>query len=781
MRPLVLILAGLALIGWLAQTGAPGVVDPLNVQDNLASPAGHLNEAHTLGQTLLVHSPRLSAIQVCWIASDDFSFAPGSRVTFHLRSRVDDSADRVTVALPLDQVRHNQCSAFRFSPQSDSSGRAYYFFLDAASAESTRGWFSVWASADDVLPEERAYYDDIPADYDLVFRTYSAPDFFAAFDTFREIFARQLPILLIAALMCALPGLALLATAAGRPPTAINFHPNFGERKRIGNFPETFALIGGLGFAALSAASLALLWFQLSVAWIIGAIIIAGGMILAIVRGKIIIGVFDSDEKRTTKDEIRRPSFILRHSKSADRNLQTLAILAALALLALAVGLVQFAELPAPLWVDSYSHAADIQNLLTQGRVPLNKIYHFGFHGIVALLIQTSGISIPAAIILIGQLIVVQIGLSFFAFGKRWTGSDVVGLASAICVWFLAPTPMYFLTWGRYPLLLGVALLPIAFICAMDWIDAPRFDVRAFSLVVVTLAGLAFAHLRLLAFYVVFLAIYCAWQRAHARRLAWLVLIGAPIGILWLAMLLSQPDGARNLSAQIAFWSGIDLATAFEILQSHHGSIAWTLAALGLVVVFARRNARALIVVAWFGALLALAGLLTLIGAPLLEVPFVVLMGFFSAALLIGELAQVAFTQARRIGLLVGVCVSLLGAREMLTIVNPATILFTRADEKAMTWIAANTPEDARVRVNTFAWYPGVHVPSDGGAWIPYFTHRAIVMPNNAPDAQAYTHIYLGRRAGILRARDFADVARYEVVYEEAGVKIFRCRRITNE
>ncbi|MBM3127885.1 MAG: hypothetical protein FJ009_04525 [Chloroflexi bacterium] len=690
MRPIVFVLAGLALIGWMTLSGSPGVVDPLDVQDRLAQPAGQLRDARTVGQTFVAHSSRLSAIQVCWVASDDFSFAPSSRVTFHLRARADDPTDLVTVAFPLTQVRHNECSSFRFFPQSDSAARAYYFFLDAASAEITRGWFSVWASDDDVLSEGRAHAAHLPTNYDLAFRAYSASDLFAACDTVRQALARQPGIFLVVGLMCALAGLVSFRT----------------QRE-------------------ISGASM--------------------------------------------------QGFSSRHT------LVAMTLLAALALLTVALGILQFAELPAPLWVDSVNHAADIQEILTRGHAPLDRIYHFGFHGIVALLIQVSGMAIAPAIILIGQLIVVQIGLSFFAFGKRWTGSDLVGLVSAIAVWFLTPTPMYFLTWGRYPLLLGAAILPLALIAALDWFDAPRFNARALLLVVVTLAALAFAHLRLLAFYFVFLALYCAWQRAHTRRLLALALLVVPAGIAWSVLLLSQPDGAQNASATLAFWSGIDLATTFEILRSHYGAIAWTLAALGLGVAFARRNARALFVVAWFSALVVLAAIATWLGAPLLEVPFVLLMGFFPAAFLIGELARVVREKMRATKFLaplemtLGLLVVLLGAREMLTIVNPTTILFTRADERAMTWIAANTPDDARLLVNAFAWYPTIYVPSDGGAWIPYFTRRAIVIahPTARSDAQA-NYVYLGRRAGILRARDFADARRYELVYEEEEIRIWK-------
>lgn len=477
--------------------------------------------------------------------------------------------------------------------------------------------------------------------------------------------------------------------------------------------------------------------------------------------------------------------------------------LAGLTLLACVVSLAQFADLPAPLWVDSYRHAADVQTILTRGHAPSDRVYHFGFHYIVAWIVKLSGASIPAAMILVGQFIIVQIGLSFFAFGKRLTRSAIVGLACAACVWFLTPTPMYFLTWGRYPLLLGIAILPLALIAAMDWLDAPRFDGRTALFAIVTLVGLVNAHVRLLAFYVIFVVVYVAWctvsslriSEANAgvcggrsrppqtlfpflQRLGTLALVLIALGIGWSAVWMQQPAGVNNLAAVVTFWSGIDFATAFAILRSHYGVWVWLAAACGLGIAIAQRRVPALIVVAWFGVLVLCAALFTLLGIPLLEVPIVLLMVFFPAALLIGELAHALHERARpsrffaSLEMIIALLIVLLGAREMLSIFNPITILFTRADERAMQWITTNTPDDARFLVNTFEWYPNTYVPTDGGAWIPYFTQRAIV----TSPAESFTYVYLGHREGIWHARDFADPTRYALVYDENGIRIWQVK-----
>ena len=89
------------------------------------------------------------------------------------------------------------------------------------------------------------------------------------------------------------------------------------------------------------------------------------------------------------------------------------------------------------------------------------------------------------------------------------------------------------------------------------------------------------------------------------------------------------------------------------------------------------------------------------------------------------------------------------------------------------------------------AWHGFTYVPSDGGGWIPYLTDRPVdfwdsstALAYDDPDAVArwiaarkITHVYFGRRAGVLSRDDFASQARrYERVYDREGVVIFRVR-----
>ena len=133
--------------------------------------------------------------------------------------------------------------------------------------------------------------------------------------------------------------------------------------------------------------------------------------------------------------------------------------------------------------------------------------------------------------------------------------------------------------------------------------------------------------------------------------------------------------------------------------------------------------------------------------------------------------------------------VSALGARDMLSVVNPATILFSGADQNAMTWIQEHTPRDSSFLINSDAWYgPGLS-PSDGGWWISLLTGR----PTDYVDSPSVTEsadmgtltrwidshkidlIYLGRRNGVLQKGDFAcQPERYAPVYDQDGITIYQ-------
>lgn len=527
--------------------------------------------------------------------------------------------------------------------------------------------------------------------------------------------------------------------------------------------------------------------------------------------------------------------FLLRATPSSlhIRIAGTLALLAALI-----IAFLQIRDLPAPLWVDSFMHAQYVHSILSNARLPTENFYHLGFHTLAAIISRTFDLSVPESLLLTGQFSWVLVGIAVFFYSRKISNSVVAGLVSAICVWFLSPTPVYFITWGRYPLVLGSALLPLALFCALHLFE--RRNARHIIFAALAFAALAFTQVRLLAFYFAFLVIYGALsfrqgnanekhlhqsQTPEAQRggtgralpvtplftfrlpitnlfILWTSFLIIPA--LWLIYLFSHGVTPQSILAQNQAAPSIDLQTALDVLQTHHGIEFFILAAISAILGLVRRSRVTFLMVGWLAALAALAlTLSTPILGELVPLSLVALMAFLPAAVLIGDAAQFAYERWRAPNRIVHAavwialvgCISLLAARDMINIANPTTILFTRADEDAMGWIRAHVPPQSTFLVNSFNWVGTTYVPSDGGGWIPYFSDNSIVYLDGSASqidsesarmqwiaGQKLDYVYLGTRAGTLSAAElFSHSEIFSLVYYDSGIRIFRIKPRTGE
>ncbi len=775
MRSLLVALAiSVALILLAAFTGDSDAVDPRNIQDNVARPAGALDAAHTLGQTMVFRMPRLRAIAVRWIVSADVEFAPASRVVLHLRHRASDPAEIASASIALSDLRNNEFAKFSFAPLQDSQDQPFYFFIDASQTEITRGYISLWAADVNDYPDGQMYSNGTAAAGDLAFRAYYDPDLPLMLGALQRAAGRYLTASLIAISIFLSVGLALAALSG-----------ILAARSLV----ENIALAGGLGLAALSAASILLLALRAPVQWL--GLIVVAALVMALV----------SAARARLRQRSHSTPRVARQFNFID------GALAALALLSIAVGFLQIRDAIVPLWKDSPIHAGLISTLLAQGHLPTDSFYHYGFHSIAALLVQWFGATIPVTMLLIGPLLITQCGLSVFLLTKRLTGSARAALVSAVGAWFLSPTPAYFVTWGRYPLLLGAALLPLTLLFVVEYLEQSHFDARTYALMVLVSAGLAFAHVRLAAFALIFAAIYWAcqfWRARDARvrsslirRAALALGAGVVMSAIWLIPLQASRAALPQMLPPYLSEYALDLSTAVTIPLTQHGVLLLALAAIGAAVALARRRGGVLLMLAWFIALFALAAL-PVLGDKYLPASLVALIGFLPVSMLVGDLADFLYTKtaadSTRAAVVWGATVMIvaaLGARAEISIVNPATILFTDADQNALAWITEHTPADSKFLINSAAWFGPGDSPTDGGWWIPFLTGRAIdfiaqpISPG-APDAetlarwidsQAINFIYLGSRRGVLQRSDFVCAPdRYVRVYSQDGITIFQVR-----
>jgi len=150
------------------------------------------------------------------------------------------------------------------------------------------------------------------------------------------------------------------------------------------------------------------------------------------------------------------------------------------------------------------------------------------------------------------------------------------------------------------------------------------------------------------------------------------------------------------------------------------------------------------------------------------------------------------------------------GAWNLRTVINPVTVFVTPAEVPAIEWVAENTPEDARFLINAASWLSTAERGADGGWWLMPLTGRwtstpPVLFTYGSPDyvqevrerttfirefdrsqpgqeEQLYelidreqiSHIYLTEHSGPLKPELFADIDRFEKVYEQADVIVYR-------
>jgi hypothetical protein len=144
------------------------------------------------------------------------------------------------------------------------------------------------------------------------------------------------------------------------------------------------------------------------------------------------------------------------------------------------------------------------------------------------------------------------------------------------------------------------------------------------------------------------------------------------------------------------------------------------------------------------------------------------------------------------------------GAFVMRNVVNPRTVVATRADRDALRWIRDHTAREARFAVRARPWIANSWVGIDGGYWIPVLTDRQSILPPAiyawaSPPAEAaainrtvqdfagadsmtddqlgpwlrshrISHIYIGANSGAPTEDRFIGLA--VAIYDQSGIKI---------
>jgi len=575
--------------------------------------------------------------------------------------------------------------------------------------------------------------------------------------------------------------------------------------------------------------------------------------------------------------------------------------------LTLAVRCTQIRDLALPPWVDSVHHALIARLIAEEGKLassywpflPVEAFTrHFGFNALVAWFHWLSGVGVPQAILLLGQLLNALSILPVYALTVRLTGQRLAGMIAGLMTGLISIMPAYYVSWGRYTHLSGMVILPVALLILMDALDRPQRDLRHLALTGIATTGLFLNHYRVFVFYLCFALVYLLhetaltlpsprgrgtggegfpppvgeglrvraatlrftqgdigadrslpaekWQRAFIiagiallLALPWLVNLWRdtilPLETFvsrmrsdaeystapWDLLEAGQGRILIKLSQAALLWAVLKpLALAIHEPSRKRGAFGKVRAIGGSFLLYLAQQKAPFLILLWAVAVgltfnphlvgLQDTWLLSNSSAIIsLYLPMSILSSYLMADWLSAPLAILSPRQGRMYQYILGALlflVGLWGARRMVTVINPDTILATQEDVVAMDWIRQNVPPQAKFLINTAHWQREIYMGTDGGWWIPILTDRQTTLPAilyragtpeyiaevnefarwasqvpslDDPEAlrrlreAGVTHVYIGARGGHLSPQMLAGSPHFRVIYSSGAVWIY--------
>jgi hypothetical protein len=411
-------------------------------------------------------------------------------------------------------------------------------------------------------------------------------------------------------------------------------------------------------------------------------------------------------------------------------------------------------------------------------------------------------------------------------------------LLAATLATFISYYPAFYLSWGRYTHLAGTLLLPPLLIALWRLLRARRPFVWT-VIVAVLAAGLALTHVRIALFAAAFALplIFAMPAQRFRTLLRWGIaaLVALALTLPWMLVVARSPnlgeiiapaarDASQDLVAStrnrelfalatggisgMAGWLGMPMA-------GRALSAAWWIA----IVIVSRRSSGKRepwnaflvlaggtlvlwIVLAWRPPGLDLSGFASLDSA--IITAFLPL-SLFGAGLVLWFLANTLPRLRGTAFFALVVALALAGALSTSSIVNPATVFTDAADLRALRWVRANVPKDARFAVESREWMPPSRVGIDAGYWLQVSTGRASILPPllyawslprtrvdainttlanwaaPSPDwralrAAGVSHIFVGSHGSDAKRQMLLSTNRVRPVYRDGRVLVFEIR-----
>ncbi len=709
------------------------VLDVDIAQERLDAATPPLDGSYTIVQSFVCQRPNLCEIELLPAV---YQMPGQGTLTLYLRSPAHDYSELARVSVDVAHVSHNFPLRFTFAPQSDSAGQAYDFLLEGTS-EARVGF---WYNSLNAYGGGKLELGGCSNTGDLRFIARCRYDL--------PVMVRQVGGTLLHGAWLIVPLAVLLLL-----PGYVLWHGlNLAAREEpIANLALSLAI-------SLALVPVVLLWSTtFGLHWertlCLGAFAVLA--LYALVR---LLRTRFSDLTPWIAASNRR------------------SVLAAMALLVLTL-LVRFAQirgLVLPAWVDSPQHALVTELVAMHGQVPRsyepllsasNFVYHFGFHADTALFHWLSGLAIPQAMLILGQVLNAASVLMAYLLTLRLTRRKLAALVAALIVGLISYMPAYYVTWGRYTQLTGLLLLPAALVTAMNWLEAERRDYRLLLVAGLMQAGLFMTHARVSIFGACFLAAYLLYESIarlrckNRRRILdlWgrgglLALLALGLSGPWLVQLITGIHASLRAAGRTLRGDPSYNVLPQELLFIARNRELMALAAVGALWGLRRRKRETVLILAWSG-LVALVVNPAWLGLPttnLVNNATAVISLFLPLSVLGGQaitlmwdygqpvlaalferlgLRRSAAMAVRAVLVMLIAGTALWSAWGMISIVNPVTVLATAEDLEAMDWIKENTAPDAVFLINTRHWQLGDYTGTDGGYWITQLTGRRTLLP----------------------------------------------------
>jgi hypothetical protein len=453
----------------------------------------------------------------------------------------------------------------------------------------------------------------------------------------------------------------------------------------------------------------------------------------------------------------------LQHLKAEFTSLQSILLIFALGLLIFTRFWV-IRKLEMGLWGDSYHHTLITQLMVNHSGLfdswePYADLqsftYHFGFHSGAALIHWVTGLAVPQAVLVFGQLVNIFAIWAIIPLANKITGLETKGTASwaglgaVVLAGLMVNMPGFYVNWGRYTQLAGQAILPVSIWLLWEILDSQSVTRRQRWLVGLVLCGLALTHYRVVVFAAAFIAAYGlvrVWRGNIRPVVGHIIGVGLITGVLFLPWFFHLFAGKLvDFLSEVLRASPGETSQAVQqynligdIQQYLPMSVWWAMLASFFWGIL-KRNGKIIIVGGWCLLILLIAnpGWIGLPGAGAINNFSVLIAAYLPAGLLIGAGLAWIFEKMLRIrfsGVILAtilISTALWGSRMRMSDVNPSFhALATRPDIRAGEWIQENLPPDSLILVNSFAAFGDTSVVgSDGGWWMPLLGERKTTLP----------------------------------------------------